>query len=431
MILGIAFIHSPFHRANFMFRLPGRTWMAAKLSWRRALLLAGVCLLGMAVSAPQLWAWHHLHQGRSELEHFRLEEARRHLNTCLRIWPRHVEAHLLAAQAARQLGDFDDAEKHLRQAQPPFTPKLQRAWTMHRAAQGDLKETEPSLLPLVEQESEDALPACEALIQGYQRTYRFPQALNLLDLWQKRRPDDVRPLLLRGRLMMHLSGWQRAEPDYRRALQLEPECEEARHGLARCLTEIDSGQEAALHWEVLRQRHPEALEVRVHLARCLGRLGQTQKARQMFAAVLQERPDYYLALFHLGQLLINEQQPAEAEIWLRRAISVAPHNQHPHWFLYRALLQQDKTDEAEREMEKAKKLELSWERLTRIVSNELAKRPHDAAVQAELGVLLLELGDETSGRNWLRSALQEDPNCAAALSALQESPSLSSRQPRP
>jgi tetratricopeptide (TPR) repeat protein len=396
--------------------------LATKFSWRRALLPALLLLLGAVASGPWLWAWWHFLEGRSELERFHSEEARRHLNTHLRFWPAHVEGQLLAARAARQLEDREEAEEHLRQAQrllPPSSEKLLREWALNRAATGDLRLTESYLLPLAQEESEDAIPACEALIQGYQRTYRIPQALSLLDLWQKRRPDDVRPLLLRGRLWTAFSKWQRAMPDYRRVLELEPEHEEAQRGLALCLTETGQGEEAAPYWEALQRRHPANLDVRVNLARCWSHLGQGQKTQQMLQAVLQERPDHLLALHSLGKMLLEQQRPAEAETWLRRAVRIAPQDLHSHWLLYRALLQQDKTAEAERLLDRTKRLELRWERLTRIIQHELASRPRDAALQAELGVLLLELGYETAGRYWLLNALQEDPHCTSARTALE------------
>jgi tetratricopeptide (TPR) repeat protein len=396
--------------------------LATKFSGRRALVPAVLLLLGAVASGPRLWAWRHFLQGRSELEHFHPEEARRHLSACLRFWPGHLEGQLLAARAARQLEDFEEAEEHLRQAQrlgPPSSEKLLREWALNRAAKGDLRQTESYLLPLAQEESEQALPACEALIQGYQRTYRIPEALFLLDLWQKRRPDDVRPLLLRGRLWTAFARWQRAVPDYRRVLELEPEREEAQRGLALCLTEIGQEEEAAPCWEALQRRHPADRDVQVNLARCWSHLGQGQTAQQMLQAVLQECPDHFLALHSLGKMFLDQQRPAEAETWLRRAVRLAPQDHNSHWLLYRALLQQDKTAEAERLLDRTKRLELRWERLTRIIQHELPSRPHDAALQAELGIFLLEMGYETAGRNWLLSALQEDPHCASARAALQ------------
>jgi tetratricopeptide (TPR) repeat protein len=403
-----------------MIRLNPSIWLA-KRSRRRALLLTLLLLLGAAAAGPWLWARHQLRQGRSELEHSHPEEARRHLIACLRFWPHDVTAHLLAARAARQLEDYDEAEEHLRQAQHEQQQPSEEVlleWALHRATLGDLELTESYLLPLTDEDSEVAFLAYEALAQGYQRTYRLSQVRLLLDLWLKRRPDDVRALLLRGRLWKQTDGWLQAMPDYRRVLELDPEREEAQRGLASCLTEIAYWNEAVPYLEELHQRHPADLEVRVNLARCWGQLGRKQQAQQMLQAVLEERPEHPLALHCLGEIFLQGQQPAEAEIWLRRAIRAAPHDYKAHWFLYRALQQQGKTAEAERQLDRTERLELRLQRLHKIAHQELGARSHDAVVQAELGVLLLDLGFEEAGRNWLLSALRRDPQCRPAQEAL-------------
>jgi tetratricopeptide (TPR) repeat protein len=406
-----------------LIRLNLSTWLA-KLSRRWALLLAFLLLLGAAATGPWLWAWHQLRQGRSELDHFHPAEARRHLTACLRFWPHNVTAHLLASRAARQLEDYDEAEEHLQQAQREqrqFSDEVLREWALHRAALGDLQRSELYLLPLTQEESKEAFLAYEALAQGYQRNYLIAQSLFLLDQWLKRRPNDVGPLLVRGRLWMRVYNCQRAILDYRRALELEPECDEAQRGLAVGLTETSRWNEAVPYWEELHRRLPVDLEVRVNLARCLGHLEQERQAQQMLLAVLEERPDHHLALRSLGKIFLEEQQPAEAETWLRRAIRAAPQDYRSHWLLYQALKQQDKTAEAERHLEQAQQVELRWQRLSKITQQELAVRPHDAVLQTELGVLLLDLGYKEAGRNWLLAALQEDPNCAPARAALEGS----------
>ncbi len=407
-----------------MFRLNPNSWLATKFTRRRAVVLALLLLFAAAAAASGswLWAWHQLRQGRFELEHSHRQKARHHLNACLRFWPRHVTAHVLAARAARQLDDYEGAEEHLRQArqqQRRPSEELLLELALHRAAVGDLKDTESYLLPRTREDSPEARLACEALAQGYQRIYRIPQALFLLDLWLKQCPNDVRPLLLRGRLHMKVSSWQPAIADYQRVLELEPECEEAQRGLALCWTESARWDKAVPYWEELYRQHSTDVEIRVNLARCWGHRGQEQQAQQMLQVVLQERPDHLLALRSLGKILQQEQQPAESETWLRRAVRAAPGDYQSHWLLYGALQQQGKTAEAEHQLDQAKQVQLRWQRLNEITHQELAARPHDADLQAELGVLLLELGYEEAGRNWLLLALQENPHCAPARAALE------------
>jgi predicted Zn-dependent protease len=397
-----------------------------KLLRRPRSLLTLALLLGCAaLAAPWLWAGYHLRQARSDLEHYHCEEARRHLSAYLQLWSHDVTAHLLAARAARRLEDYGEAEQHLLQAQREqrkTSDEVMLEWALHRATLGDLEQTEPYLVPMVQEDTEQALLACEALAQGYQRTYRISQALSLLDLWLKRRPDDVRALFLRGSLRKETNNCQQAVSDFRRVLELEPGREEAQRGLASCLSQNANWEEAAIYWEQLYRRYPAEPDVRVNLALCWSNQEQVQKAQQMLRAVVEEHPEHLLALRSLGRILLQQQQPAEAETWLRRALRAAPHDYRSHLFLSQALQKQGKTAEAERELDEANRLDARWQRLNQITQKELLARPNDAALQAEMGVLLLDLGYEKAGRNWLLSALRCDPQCRSAQEALARLP---------
>jgi predicted Zn-dependent protease len=337
------------------------------------------------------------------------------------VWPRNVTAHLLAARAARQLGDFDEAEEHLWQAQRGQSEQSEDVmleWALHRATLGDLDRTEAYLLPLTREDSERSFLASEALVEGGRRTYRIPHVLTMLDLWLQRRPNNLRALLLRGHLWGQINIYHKAIPDYRRVLEQDPEQEEARRWLAVCLVETSNWHEALPYLVELHRQHPANRDVQVLLARCRGNLGQRQEARQMLEAALAERPDDVMALRSLGETLLQDQQPAEAEPWLRRAVKVAPHEYKTNWFLYQALQQQEKNADAERQLERTEEVERLWNRFHTITQHEIPTRPHDIALQAELGSLLLELGYKEAGRNWLLGALHRDPQCRPAHEAL-------------
>ena len=296
-----------------------RSWLL-KLVGRRSFILAlSLFFVSAAVAAPWLWASYHLRQAKLELQRYHPQEAHRHLELYLLWRPHDVTAHLLAARAARQRERLDEAEQHLLQAQREqrkTSADVLFEWALHRATLGDLKQTELYLQALTQTESEDTFLAYEALAEGYRRNYRIPRALFLFDQWLKRRPNDVRALLLRGRLWIQAKRAGKAMPDYRRVLELDPEREEAQRGLALCLTETAHWNEALHYWEELQRRHPDDLDVRVNLARCWGHLEQVKPARQMLQAVLGEHPDHLLALRSLGRVLLQEQRPAEAELWL-------------------------------------------------------------------------------------------------------------------
>jgi predicted Zn-dependent protease len=328
---------------------------------------------------------------------------------------------LLAARAARRLDDIDAAEEHLRQAQREQREPSEEVlfeWALHRASLGDLDRTETYLLPITREDSERALLACEALAEGYRRTYRLPQALLVLGVWLERQPDNVQALLQRGHLWGQVNVHRQAVPDYQRVLEKQPQREDVRRSLAVSLMESGDWEEALTLVEDIHQRHPEDVEARVYLARCWRQLGQNRQAQEMLQGVLAQRPDHPLALRILGETYLHENHAAEAETWLRRAVAASPQDYRAHWFLYQALLKQRKTTEAESQLEQTQRLGLRWKRFETITQHELSSRPHDAALHAELGTLLLEFGYTDAGRNWLVSALLRDPQCRAAREAL-------------
>src|SRR5438874_1299893 len=86
---------------------------------RRPLRVAGLlAVLFLAVPAgswlyAQGWAWYHFRAAQAALERRRWVQARAHLKLCLEVWAGRAAAQLLAAQAARRSGDFDEAARQL------------------------------------------------------------------------------------------------------------------------------------------------------------------------------------------------------------------------------------------------------------------------------------------------------------------------------
>src|SRR5947209_3228448 len=80
------------------------------------LLILGLLLpigLGVYSGLQGVRAEYHLRAARRALERPDLNKAQAHLALCLDLSPQSAEAHFLAAQAARRLGDYETAEHHL------------------------------------------------------------------------------------------------------------------------------------------------------------------------------------------------------------------------------------------------------------------------------------------------------------------------------
>jgi tetratricopeptide (TPR) repeat protein len=392
--------------------------MRRSLAGLLALLLV---LGGLAVAAPHLWAWHHLRAARADLGRYHFAEARDHLDRCLRVWPKNADAHLLASRAARQAGDLEGADRHLREGQRRHhdtTDEITLEWSLLRAAAGHLDEVEEYLHRRAAQAPDEAPLVWEALARGYARVYRVLDALDELKHWLERSPDDVQALVVRGAVYRQVKAAQSAAADFRRAVELAPERDDARWGLAVSLVEIGRYQEALTHLEQLRPRRADDPDLLVRVARCHARLERRDEARRLLEEVLAVHPGHGPALMNLGQLLAQSGRLAQAEPLLVQAVRALPASYPANFALYDCLNQQNKAAEARAQLAVADAIKARMDRVAEITTRQLSARPHDPALHCELGTLLVRGGHPDVGESWLLRALQQDPDYRPAHAAL-------------
>jgi predicted Zn-dependent protease len=400
-----------------------RRLLGKLLLLRRPLVLLGgvVLLAALAVGGVYLWGWYHWSRAGQDLARYHGAEARRHLDACLWLWPHSPAVHLLSARAARLAGDYPAAEKHLRQCQqgqPAASEEVLLEWAMLHVCMGDLQEHEEYLQTQLRKDPSQAPLVWEALAEGYSRMYRILDAIRCLDHWLEVEPDSVQAFFLRGSVYRQVQAVQKAVPDFRRVVELDPDRSDAREYLAAGLLEIGHFSEALPHLEHLLRQRPGDPDLRVRLARCHDGLEHRELARQLLDEVLAERPDYGPALRACGQMARQARQPEEAEKWLRRAARVLPYDYQVQYALYQVLEEQGKNAEAGEQLARAQQVKDRRERLADVSHRKMSQRPYDPALHCELGTLLIELGHRELGARWLHSALQKDPNYQPAHAAL-------------
>jgi len=389
-------------------------------SWRGWLALLLIALAGYW-GGRHAWAWHHRHAAARALAHYHPQEARDHLDACLKIWPNDPQALLLASGAARRLGDFAAAEQHLRTLErvaPDAKDALDLEWSLVRATAGAIDDKiEDFLLPLASREPAVAPAIWEALIEGYVRIYRIQEAFVCAGRWLEVDPDNVQALYLRGTIHRHIRRLAKAVPDLQKVIELDPSRDDARKWLALGLIEAGHYEVAVGHLRELRRRTPDDQSIVIHLARAHKDLGRTQEARALLDALLAEQPEHALAMRVRGEVELAA-DPAAAETWLRKSIAAAPFDYQAHFLLSQALSQQSKDAEAKRQRIVADDLKDRSERLGDIMSRRMSIHPHDPALHVEMGKLLISLGEKEVGRGWLQTALQKDPAFRPAHAAL-------------
>ena len=343
------------------------------------------------------WAWPPARPGpgttcgraRPDLARYHPEEARGHLAAVQKVWPDRPAVRLLASRAARQAGDFAEADRHLRAAYRAAggpTEEIAFEWALLQAAGGNVWEVDEYLQRRADEDPSLAPLAWEALAEGYLRVYRTLDAMACLNHWLQVDPDNLRARELRGMTYVTGKGVARGAEDYRGVLERDPARDDTRWRLVLCLLDLGGvrrgppapGAGSPPAGPTTRTCWPGWPAART----CVGRGAE---ARQLFDRVLARHPDHAAALRTRGQFALADRDPAEAERWLRRAVAAAPSDYQSHWLLFQALQQSGQADAARDQLQVAEGVKDRTERIGELQSRKLAERPLDPALHVRDG----------------------------------------------
>jgi tetratricopeptide (TPR) repeat protein len=397
-------------------------WAAALRGRRLGLLALVLALVALAAAGYAGWRWRAgrqlLAQAEAALAEHEDAKAGETLARYLSLRPGDARGHLLAARAARRLREYDEAGTHLRLCRQAGGPEetVETELALISVQQGDGGPV-PVLRARARGDDELALQVLEVLSHYDLETSQLRQAQEDLTAYLDRRPDDLDALLMRGAVWERLRFFADAREDYRRAVAAHPDSERARLRLADDLLTSGTPDEALEQYQWLLARWPDRRDARLGLARCRRRLGDADEARRLLDALLAEAPEAGEALWERGQLDLDAGRPADAEPRLRKAVRALPFDRRVAYSLSRCLLELNRREEAEAVNARIVRLDADVRRLDQ-VQRELMKRPNDAALCREAGLIFLRNGERREGIRWLRRALRLDPNSAAARSAL-------------
>ena len=389
-------------------------------------LLLLICLIaaGLVLAAPSLRTWYHLRAARSETARFHNAQAIRHLQVCLDRWPNDPDVLFLAARAARRARNYAESERLLEKYQQlrgldNESSSEQLLLTVERNVDRMAAQCWRSVE--ADPESSRSSLLFEALTRGYLRKYELTNARACLNHWLVSQPNCVQAHYLDGLFILdYLHAKNEAERSYRRALDLDPEHEEARLGLAFILVDTKTFSEAIDHLEYLKKRQPENLRLQMGLAECYAGSGDLTQAEQLADGVLAQEPRYAAAIALQGRLALQNGEYEQAETLLRCAVELAPSDRRARHNLINCLNRSGKTEEAQRHQKDIEERDKDLARFDEIVTKELPERPTDPSLHCTLGQLFLREGFAEEGLRWLQSALQIDPQYAPARQALKD-----------
>lgn len=370
-----------------------------------------------------LWQWNQARlawqQAQDSLRAYDLVSTAASLDQYRRLRPEDAKGWFLAGRTARRLGRYEDATKFLERCQElgGVTDATRLEWDLLKIQQGVLDDAHLRLRQTIGPEHPDALLVLEALARGYIKAERLLDAKQACEMWRERQPNHPWPWLWHGWIFDRLGFQDKAEADYRRAVDSAPEDREARLTLADLLNRELQYKAAAEQFEMLRQRFPEDEKVLVGLATSRLNQGDTYEAIALLDQVLAAHPDSLAASYLRGKAALHRDGPAAAERWLRQAAERPSDNAEALYLFVQCLRAQQKDMEAE---PLAQRLDLLQKDLARFheVIRLLIRRADDAELRHEAGVIALRIGRTEEGVRLLESVLRGPGDHRAAHAAL-------------
>ena len=170
-------------------------------------------------------------------------------------------------------------------------------------------------------------PACtdhlRLLGHALMRQKRFGEAEGQLRLVVSLKPDYPQVYEDLGSVLALQKRFDDAIPLFEKAIMLEPGLSLAHKKLGQALAAVGRGRDADERFEAFFDEDPEAGAVAIgaeHL-----RAGRKDDAIAAFKDVIRKNPDNVNAMRFLATAYWREEQnPGEAEAWLRRATAIAP-----------------------------------------------------------------------------------------------------------
>jgi tetratricopeptide (TPR) repeat protein len=329
----------------------------------------------------------------------------------------------VAARAARLSGDPSAAEAHLNRClkiSGGATEAVQLEFMLLRVQSGELDEVSSALIDLVEKNHPDSAVVLETLARAYMYRLRYKPAYACLSRWIELQPDAARAYHWRGWALERLNNHKAATADYHKALELDPDLIPVRLRVAEMLMEDKQAPEALPHLERLYRQAPDRADVQARLGMCRFLEGRTAEARRLMEAAVEHMPDDPTLLIHLAKLDLQDGRGAEAEKWLRRVLQKDPSDTEARYNLISALQLQNRTEESAAALKEYERYKVLVDKTNRML-REVADSPTAGADEyADLGEVLLQIGQDRVGLYWLEQALQKAPRHQAAHRTLAE-----------
>ena len=286
------------------------------------------------------------------------------------------------------------------------------------AESGELAKVEDFLRAKLTPAFAERSAVAEALANGYLKALRLFDALNILEGWVAREPQNPAAYSLRARVWNQVRTFGRAAEDFETALRLDPDRDADRLGLGMALIEVSRYEDAIPHLERLRATDPSNPDIAVYAAFALDRVGREDEAVRILNDVLARDPDHIAALIGHARVDLETGREADAERYARRVLASTPNHRTAYHILHQALVSLGRVEDAR--VAKARLVELDdlLVRYYDLANRKIPQKPNDPNLICQLGDVLVALGQTRQAEGWYLNAVRIAPKYAPAHRSL-------------
>ena len=312
---------------------------------------------------------------------------------------------LAAAREARRDDNYSQAERSLAACWtlPGLRSAIELEEQLLGVQQGDLRN-EKEWRTRAAGNSADGRLILEALAKGNLATFQWTTAQKYAESILDDQPADARALWLRARARIEMHFEEQALGDLERAIEREPGAFIIRRAYADLLHRLGHVQKAIDEYELLRTRRPDDERVMLALAQCWQEQAQLKDARELLDELQGRQPDFVTALIERGRLALRLGDPHSAEKSLRRAVELSPDHADANFVLRLALQAQHKVDAALDA--RVHQNDCRQAEVTRLLRDS---KP-EPALLTDVGLWMVQTGQEEDAATWFYSALEQDSN---------------------
>ncbi len=337
--------------------------------------------------------------------------AKQELEKCAKAWPTSAETHFLLAQTCRRLDDMEGWRMHLHRAVLlHWSPrKIQIEQQLMIAQSGGLASVEESLLDQVNHFPPEEELILEALARGYIYNDRLADAVGLADLWAKHHPQNWLPWYYRGLANRAKHFNNKAEADFERVLELNPDQLDSQLTLAILYQGEGRYADATPLLEKYLSHRAGDSDALYALATCQNAQGQTSAAAATLQQLLAKNKNHAAGLLLQGKIRLAEGKLDDALVSLRQAHALKPNSLEVLQNLALVLAQLHRTAEAAPYQKRAAKLQEVSQQLGKL-ERMIQQSPDAVDLRYQAAMLCLKTGWEEESAHWFQTILYIDPN---------------------